>query len=1007
MSDEEKPQNGAPEASDTPDVTEVVDKIADAAPKADPRDIDRTDLLAGVKKVDQTILRLNKLLASPGGLSAFLSTFNYTLYILAYVQTKSPSISSFAARLLSLIRPACDDTKIPATALVNNGTVPPIAALAVLISKARTTLRLFGLFPLYAWVRSLASGPKAGTDIVLHRIAMLQASSYFTYQALENVSLLADSGVVSPRVISTLNRGDPTTARLYLYAYRCWLGGVSCDFLRLMREWQLEGRRRVTRKQMVAEGRAVAEYQDDEDSKFDKRWWTDFVIASAWLPMALHFSSGSGGLPGWNLGIMEVKQPDSEQEAGSTRKETSKFNIVEASIEDHREALNSGKITALDLVVGYLNRITKYDTCKGLNAFTVFNENVLQDAAASDARRAEGLDPRPLEGIPYTIKDSYKVAGMTVTDGSPALKGLMSSEDSAIAKKLRDAGAILIGKTNMPPMAAGGMQRGLYGRAESPYNSKYLTGAFSSGSSNGAATSIASSMAAFGMGSETVSSGRSPASNNALVCYTPSKGLLSCRGLWPLYITCDVPTPYARSVGDMLDILSVIATPDEDTTGDFIREQTHVEIPKPAEVDYTTLRKTDALKEKRIGVPKMYIGQEDSDPNAKPTHVSPEVIALWESTAKELEGLGAEIVYVDFPLVTNYENDSVSGEANNVDGQPENWNLLERGTLIAQVWDTFLVQNKDPNIKCLADIEDPAMLFPKPPDYKPDTFLETRNWIDYAGLPKLVQEGSIQDTPGMEQALKALEAQRKRDLEDWMDTNKLDVIVFPAQGDVGLADLESDLESTTHSLQNGVKYSNGNRAIRHLGVPTVSVPMGIMSDKKMPVNLTFAGKAYEDTKLLEYAYAFEQATKKRIRPPLTPALPSDNIAPASRSTPGDPIISAVTAETKAPLNSYNQVSIAVNGTFHTAAPQTTVKVFVDGKEMYSQTLDAEKWDASVILRPVRPEVLGWDLKPLAKRDLVVIVIVTRKSGEGEDGERVKKEARVLWVPVDKAGEGSA
>jgi hypothetical protein len=220
------------------------------------------------------------------------------------VQTKSLSISAFATKLLTLIRPACDDTKIPTTTLVNNGTVPPIAALALLISKARTTLRLFGLFPLYAWLRSLASGPKAGADVVLHRIALLQASSYFAYQALENISLLADSGVVSPRVISTLNRGDSKTARLYLWAYRAWLGGVSCDFLRLMREWQLEGRRRAVRQQMVADGRAVAEYQDEEDKKFDSRWWTDFVIASAWLPMALHYSSSSGGLPGWNLGWM-------------------------------------------------------------------------------------------------------------------------------------------------------------------------------------------------------------------------------------------------------------------------------------------------------------------------------------------------------------------------------------------------------------------------------------------------------------------------------------------------------------------------------------------------------------------------------------------------------------------------------------------------------------------------------------------------------------------------------
>ncbi|KAH3960584.1 hypothetical protein HBI88_144890 [Parastagonospora nodorum] len=284
----------------------AADKIADAAARADPRDLKPRNILDGLKNVDRTILRLNKLLASPGGLSAFLSTFNYSLYILAYLQSKSLTLSALATRILALVRPACDDTKIPATTLINNAGIPPVAALAVLISKARTTLRLFGLFPLYAWLRTLLAGPKPGADVVLHRIALLQATSYATYQALENICLLADSGVISPSFIARVNRADPKTARLYLWAYRAWLGGVSCDFLRLGREWQLEAKRRATRRQMVADGRAIAEYQDEEDKKFDGRWWTDAMIASAWLPMALHFSSATGGLPGWNLGWMGV-----------------------------------------------------------------------------------------------------------------------------------------------------------------------------------------------------------------------------------------------------------------------------------------------------------------------------------------------------------------------------------------------------------------------------------------------------------------------------------------------------------------------------------------------------------------------------------------------------------------------------------------------------------------------------------------------------------------------------
>jgi Asp-tRNA(Asn)/Glu-tRNA(Gln) amidotransferase A subunit family amidase len=658
------------------------------------------------------------------------------------------------------------------------------------------------------------------------------------------------------------------------------------------------------------------------------------------------------------------------------------FDIVEASIEDHRKALDAGTVTSVELVISYLNRIATHDIRGGLNAFTVFNEKVLEEAAASDARRAKNLPPRPLEGIPYSIKDSYKVAGMSVTDGSPALKGVMSNEDSAIAAKFRDAGAVLIGKTNMPPMAAGGMQRGLYGRAESPYNPKYLTGAFSSGSSNGAATSLATSMAAFGMGSETVSSGRSPASNNALVCYTPSKGLLSCRGLWPLYITCDVPVPYARSMNDMLTILDIVATEDPDTTGDFIREQTHITIPKPVTTSHHSLKDPEKFKGKKIGVPKMYIGGHDSDPHAKHTFVSPEVIALWTSIEQDLRALGAEIIHTDFPLVTNYENDSQSGEANNVVGRPANWNLLERGPLIAKAWDAFLVDNADPKISSLADIKDPAMLFPKPPDYLPDTFLEVRNWIDYPGLPGLMpdlKDKSIHEIEGMAQAVTALEAQRKRDLEDWMDTHQLDLIAFPAQGDVGLANLETEYESTKHSLTNGVKYSNGNRAIRHLGVPTVSVPMGMMSGKKMPVNVTFAGKGYADHELLGYAWAFENAERKRVEPPLE-RLETDIVRARERGGSQDTSLSA-TASVKQ-TGDEGPYTLIICGE---VSGSTDIEIYVDGKLERTLQPTNKTFDTEIPYSPTRPDCLGWDLKPLPPRKAMILIVANRA------------QAQLLWI----------
>lgn len=675
------------------------------------------------------------------------------------------------------------------------------------------------------------------------------------------------------------------------------------------------------------------------------------------------------------------------------------FNIFEASIAQHKEALTSGQITSVDLVVAYLARIATYDIRDGLNAFTVFNPNIFEEAAASDARRASGLSLGPLDGIPYTIKDSYKVQGLTVTNGSPALKGLRSNQDSAIAKQLRNAGAVLIGKTNMPPMAAGGMQRGMYGRSESPYNRKYLPAAFSSGSSSGAAVSVATSMAAFGLGSETVSSGRSPASNNALVAYTPSKGVLSCRGLWPLYVTCDVPVPLARSVDDMLIILDVIGTPEQETRGDFYREQTIVKLPIPEKLDYPSLAQPDSLQGKRIGVPKIYVGGQDSDPYAKSTAVSNEVIEVWKKAAAQLKALGAEIVYTDFPLVTNYENDSESGLTNNVQGQPSDWNLVERSTLIAKAWSDFLAQNDDPNIKTLADV-DPLLLFPKPKDYLPDTWLEVRNWVHYSALPDLeaqLKDVNITAFPGLEQVLPALEAQRKRDLEDWMDDLRLDCVVFPSQGDVGLADLEFDLESAQQSLQNGIKYSNGNRAIRHLGVPTVSVPMGVLSGRQMPVNLTFAGKAYDDGKLLAYAYAFERGTKARTAPPLTPPLATDVVVASLVKVSRESWASLELTASVRRVPDSEGPNIHLWGTIRSSegtAEDVTVEAWVDGVKQVTKTLSGDgQWEVDIgsVGLPVtsNAEVLGWNLTPLTPRPAMILVVAKAANA------RVK--ANLLWV----------
>ena len=231
------------------------------------------------------------MISSPGGLSSFLSTSNYILYLLAYLESKSPALSKHTQTLLIFLRQSQSLKAEPTVLVAGDVGVPPIAALGGLLSRARTTLRLVGLLPLYAWLRSLLAGQKPDADPVLHRIALLQCLSYIAYQALENVSVLADNGVLSKRFVALINKGDPTTGRLYLWAYRAWLAGVSCDFLRLAREAVKEKEKRA--------GWARTE----EDKKADERWWNDFIVAAAWFPMAYHYSSTTG-IPGWNLGWM-------------------------------------------------------------------------------------------------------------------------------------------------------------------------------------------------------------------------------------------------------------------------------------------------------------------------------------------------------------------------------------------------------------------------------------------------------------------------------------------------------------------------------------------------------------------------------------------------------------------------------------------------------------------------------------------------------------------------------
>jgi amidase len=641
---------------------------------------------------------------------------------------------------------------------------------------------------------------------------------------------------------------------------------------------------------------------------------------------------------------------------------SAEFNIVEAGISEIRSALDRGIVTSVELVAAYLNRIARYDRDGiRLNAVPVLDPGMFAEALESDRRRAAGRVLGPLDGIPYTAKDSYKVRGLTVASGSPAFADLVANADAFTIAQLRAAGAVLVGLTNMPPMANGGMERGVYGRAESPYNEAFLTSAFYSGSSNGSGTATAASFASFGLGEETWSSGRAPASCNSLVAYTPSRGVISMRGNWPLVPTMDVVVPHTRSMADLFEILDVIVAEDSEPRGDFWRMQPWLQIPaatahRPR--TYRDLADGAALRGRRLGVPKMYINADPQTGTWAPVETRSSVVAQWRKAREKLEALGAEVVEVDFPVLTEYERDGVGGEALVRTGTvPKNFPQAELWTLSMFAWDDFLKANGDPKLQALADVEG-KLIFPHPTGAVPDPSHQRNIAIDLSEYARLAREEGISPLdriPDLAEGISGLERFRQTHFDAWLAEKRLDALVFPTLADIAPADADTNSTSAAIAWRNGIWVANGNLVIRHLGIPTVTVPMGLLSDIGMPIGLTFAAKPYDDTTLMRYAWAFEQSGTWRAVPGRTPPLDSDvfpasaAIAPAARKGPR--LSLALKAEVAVPSG-----ELLVEG--ETDAP--LLALFVNGEKVECRR-DGPRFSARhrVLAKADRPRHSEW------------------------------------------------
>lgn len=593
---------------------------------------------------------------------------------------------------------------------------------------------------------------------------------------------------------------------------------------------------------------------------------------------------------------------------------------------------------------------------------------------AARAQRSDG----PLRGRTLTVKDSFAVRGLPLSAGSPAFASITASRDATLVQRLTEAGAVLLGKTAMPPVAIGGGQPGVHGRTVSPFNPRYLAAAWHSGSSIGSGVAVGAGLCDLGLGEETVSSGRSPASNNAVVAYTPSWGVLSSVGNLPLHPYRDVPVPHTPDVSSVRMMLAVLAGADDE---DVWYRQSAVSMQAAARL-IERLRDPAADPHSgplRLGVPRRYIGE--PDPAGDPAPIRRSVRALWDATAQVLREAGIELVEVPFPLADGYEDRGpVRGDFHPAAPPVQAWTAFELGPLMTFAWSAFLRDFGDGT--ALADLN-PAAIRPNAPDATDLTYRgEGHPGRDAFDFARIVQEDAPTEFEVVQRAENAVglfDAARREQYEAWLDELGLDGLIFPANGDIAPADAGRNQSAARQAWRDGSVFSHGNHVLRRVGIPSVTLPMGLLPDLRMPVGLTVCGRAWSDDRVLAVAERLERLLPDAPRP-----LLDDAPAPADPHEPFDPSPSLETVEVSAravaqPEGSRVRLEVTVETT-------RDVRIEVLGETFEpapdrSITVDVERdvWDT--VARPlalvtaVDPErpVLGVAAVALEYEDDLVVV----------------------------------
>jgi len=521
------------------------------------------------------------------------------------------------------------------------------------------------------------------------------------------------------------------------------------------------------------------------------------------------------------------------------------FDIVEATIPEMQQAMAEGRVTSRQLVEAHLLRIATYE--ERVNATIAVAERALEEADRLDRERAEGRVRGPLHGIPVALKDNVHTTDMPTTGGALAFLGFVPPYEATLTTNLREAGAVIIAKTVMTELAnyvANGMpgnysSLGGYGMnpydprpdpREGRYDGRPVLG--TGGSSSGIGTAM--SFWAGNVGTETSGSILSPANANMLAAVKPTVGRVSRWGVIPITGDQDTAGPMARTVTDAAILLGVLEGSAPDPNDDAT---TRCE--PPANNDYTAFLNADGLRGARIGIPRAMYYDSVRAPGSDRYRggLSAEGLAVMAEAISILEAQGATVVDpADIPSV--------------VDPNPDD-NLMVNGASVVLDYG----MKRDFN-SWLATLGESAPV---------KTLTELREWNlanERAGTLKYGQARLDEsDALDLERDRARYESDRARDLrlngehgiDEVMEEMQLDAILFPGSGGAGIS--------------------------ARPGYPTVIVPFALVQDeydppmpegfdvKPRPFGVSFAGGACDEPRLLELAYAFEQAALRRVAPP--------------------------------------------------------------------------------------------------------------------------------------------